>query len=497
MRNLGKTLGIACLFVLIHGNLAAQELKLVRSLSGPSGTTRGSTFVFDETRNRFVFPQDKTLTVFFEWESKPGLHVLSGIWKQPDGRIASISPDVKVDAPGISLSCYWIFHLIPGMSNGIWTLDVRMDGQPAGSHAFEIAGMSDPRPEPAAPPPAPEPKIPATGDVYKAVNPSIVWIRKIDGTGRKFDVSSGFVFRKNLIATAFQCIDSATALEIEFADGRKVNQTGLIAWSRAGDWAIVAADTGALAPLVPGDPKAVAVGERLLAFNFEAGARIFGGVDIAGRQTYAGAGERIRISPPLAPQVAGGPLLNLAGEVVGVLGGALNQGGHHSGRMLNISPALWKSIQPENAAVPISALPPDPPAGGQTLAALAANGTLTAPLGEVPEFSYGGTTIELPKNPNDPMPPNVDEFSSHDRQITVYSFWQRRGKITKGEVGAKVYDPSNRLRFISPPKKVSLSNQPDRLSFSIPAASLQPGVYRVDVTWNGVAAWRSFIRVAE
>jgi hypothetical protein len=65
---------------------------------GAAGKVVGSKFVFAETRNRFVYPQDKTLTVYFEWEAPPGMHVPSGSWRQPDGRIATISSDVKIES---------------------------------------------------------------------------------------------------------------------------------------------------------------------------------------------------------------------------------------------------------------------------------------------------------------------------------------------------------------------------------------------------------------
>ena len=132
---------VSTLALLVIGTSAADPPKLVRSLSGPSGKTVGADFVLDETRNRFVFPNDSSLIVYFQWEAPAGDHVLTGIWKQPDGTVASISPDVKVQTNTTTLNCYWIFSLVPRMPNGAWTLEVRVDGQPAGSHAFEIAGM--------------------------------------------------------------------------------------------------------------------------------------------------------------------------------------------------------------------------------------------------------------------------------------------------------------------------------------------------------------------
>lgn len=63
---------LALALELAIGAHAAESPRLIRSLSGPSGRVVGPKFVFDDTRNRFVFPQDKSLTVYFEWEAQPG-----------------------------------------------------------------------------------------------------------------------------------------------------------------------------------------------------------------------------------------------------------------------------------------------------------------------------------------------------------------------------------------------------------------------------------------
>src|SRR5580698_10618378 len=188
--------------------LAADPPKLIRSLSGPSGKTVDSEFVLDQVRNRFVYPNDSSMVVYFQWEAPPGDHVLTGIWKQPDGRTASISPDVKIHTSTTALNCYWIFELSAGLPSGVWSLEVRIDGAPAGSHSFEIAGMSA------------EPLT--INQIFSSIGKSIVWVHKLDSAGSKFDMSTGFVIAPNTIATAFQSVDSAELLEIEFSDGRKV-----------------------------------------------------------------------------------------------------------------------------------------------------------------------------------------------------------------------------------------------------------------------------------
>jgi hypothetical protein len=218
--------GGACLY---H----SEPVKLLSSLAGPSGKTVGNEFVLDEIRNRFVYPNDSSFVIYFKWDAPPGDHILTGIWRQPDGSVASISPDVKVQTTTAALNCYWIFQMTSRLPNGIWTLEVCVDGQPAGSHPFEIAGMET------------QSQQPTVDQIFKAVGPALVWIRKADETGRKSEPCTEFVIERNGIASAFQCIDSAKSLEIEFSDGRKVNTEQILAASRMGDWAVVGADTPA------------------------------------------------------------------------------------------------------------------------------------------------------------------------------------------------------------------------------------------------------------
>jgi len=42
-----------------------QGPRLVPSLSGPSGKVVGRDFVLDEVRSRFVYPQDRSATIYF------------------------------------------------------------------------------------------------------------------------------------------------------------------------------------------------------------------------------------------------------------------------------------------------------------------------------------------------------------------------------------------------------------------------------------------------
>ena len=192
----------------------ASSLRFIKSQAGPSGRIVDNRFAFDELRNRFVFPQDKSLTVYFEWEAPAGNHTLCALWKDPDGRVITISPDVKMETRTPELHAYWVFEVAAGMRSGVWTVEVRVDGEPAGSHSFELVS-----PELAKPTVPTAPKLPSLDEIYQSAGRSLVWIYKLDPAGRRTDVSLGFVLALNQVATAFQAIDGTLRLELEFSGG--------------------------------------------------------------------------------------------------------------------------------------------------------------------------------------------------------------------------------------------------------------------------------------
>jgi len=242
----------------------------------------------------------------------------------------------------------------------------------------------------------------------------------------------------------------------------------------------------------------VAVGDRLVLFNVEAGARVIGGVDIPGRRQVPGFGERLQLSPSPAPEAAGGPLLNLYGEVVGIVGGSLAPGSRFHRRDMSLSPALWSRLHQQASATPINLVPDTLSGNAATLTQLMEQGALTPPLQVTPVFIYGGTTTRVSKNPADSMPADVSEFSRKEPEIWVYTAWQRKDKIGKGVISSTVFDVRNRRRVTVPAKKASLpSFGPLRHAFSFSPAPLEAGVYRVDILWNDKPVWRTFFAIID
>ena len=212
------------------------------------------------------------------------------------------------------------------MGNGTWTVEIRVDGQPSGSHSFELAGVD-----------------PAGGrftldQVFKTYGPAIVGVHKLGDDGRRIDSGSGFVVATNAVATAFQAIDGADGVEVEFADGRKDQSAEVLAASRLGDWAVLRVETRSIRPIPRTGADPVAVGGRLAAFAIDSGTRLVVPVDVGAVSPLPIFGTRIRFSPIVSPESVGGPLIDERGIVVAIIGGTLTPGSRIDQRAVKMHP---------------------------------------------------------------------------------------------------------------------------------------------------------------
>jgi len=395
------------------------------------------------------------------------------------------------------LHAYWIFEVAPSFATGIWTAEIRIDGEPSGTHNFELV-------LPAAPPKTEiaslqPPKLPTLDELYASAGRSLVWVHKLDEGGHQTDTALGFVIGTDRIATAFQAIDAATRLEVMFGDGRKVTVDQVWACDRLQDWAILKAETSNVPLLRRANNTTIPVGERYIVFNVENEmTRVIGGVDITGKRNMSDFGDRIQLAPAPSREAVGGPLVNPMGDVVGVVGGSVTPGSRFSQYAMSVSKALWSRINDDVAATPIALLPATDQATPVTLSDLLAHGVLTQPLTPTQSLVYGGSARSVSKTANDSSTSDTSEFSHRDRVAWIYTLWQKKDKNGKGMTSAKVYDYRNRLIVDVAPKKISLSEEaPMRVAFDFAIDKFPAGVYRVDVLWNDQPAWRTFFRVTE
>ncbi len=363
-------------------------------------------------------------------------------------------------------------------------MSVRIDGQPAGSHSFEIAGAD------------------ANGgrltldQVFKHYAPSIAKIRRLDKDGRPIDSSHGFVIGPNAVATSFQSIDAADAIEAEFGDGRKVPVTSTWAVSRRGDWAIVNVDTAGVAAIPRGE--APPIGTRVATFDTDGGAMVIVAVDIGGVGPSPNGTTRIRFGPPVTLGALGGPLLDDRGTATGLIGGTLTPGLRAPAGPTTCSvPSSWINLSRSTASL-VSDV------GYPGLDANLTHGFAAEPRADLSPRTHAGVRLRwhrrgsTPKDSANRVIHEITEFSRRDNKpILAYAYWSTKAKLSKGDVSVALFDADNRQKDVSPPKKVSLNSSPQRFFASWASKDLAPGFYRVDFLWDGTPVWRTYFHVSD
>lgn len=495
-----RTMFLAVAILLAGAAGFAQAPRLLKVLSGPSGKTVGDRFVLEEQRSRFLVPQDKSLIIYMEFEGSPGNHKISGIWKRPDGTTGFVSSDIEMDSEGTLFNAFWTFYLNPAMQGGVWQFEALVDGVPVGAYPFEVV-----LPQEAADPLI-EAKVtskePTLDDLYR-LRTSLVWVHRLDEMGHRLDTKSGFVVMEGVVATSFEAIDVADNIEVEFANARREAVSEVIANSAADDWALLKVNTDIVDALLTLDTAAVAVGDRLVAFNAEAqNTRVIGGVDYTGRRSTAKL-ERFVFEPGLSGQAMGGPLFDRKGNVIGLLSGCVAPG-TTMGAGSQPHGSVGSRLCVNNTAIPIAAVAGHFKEAPVSFASLKKRGIVTARVREEPAFLNGGTRLRGDAERQKRIVGRLivedkTEFVQADGEVAVYSWWrqpERDKKPAQIAVSTQVFDAENNLRAESAPRTLKFSRKtPTEYVFAFPLAPLQPGIYRIDTLANGVCAWRTFIEV--
>jgi serine protease Do len=149
---------------------------------------------------------------------------------------------------------------------------------------------------------------------------SVVVITQRARDGSIEGIGSGFVVSKNgLIATSLHVIGEGRPIEIRFNNGDKFSATGIHAWDRKLDLAIIQIPPTNLTALKIGDLTELKQGSPVVAMGNPRGLThsVVQGVVSAFRDFSNG--KMIQLAIPIEPGNSGGPLLDSAGRVVGIL----------------------------------------------------------------------------------------------------------------------------------------------------------------------------------
>ncbi len=203
-------------------------------------------------------------------------------------------------------------------------------------------------------------------NLYQQVNPGVVTI--IAYTAQGEGSGSGFVYDdEGHIITNYHVVEGAETVEVDFSSGLKVYGE-VIATDIDSDIAVIKVDVPAdeLVPLPLGDSDALKVGQMVVAIGnpyrltstitlgiVSAKGRILDSLRTTEDFTSYTAGDLIQTDAAINPGNSGGPLLNLAGEVVGINRAIRTSGTTIEGEAVNSGIGYAVSINIVKRVVPI------------------------------------------------------------------------------------------------------------------------------------------------
>ena len=164
----------------------------------------------------------------------------------------------------------------------------------------------------------PRKDIPA---IAKAANGAIVSIITSDKDGKPVAQGTGFLVSKDgRIVTNYHVIKDASSAIVKLPDGAFYDVDGVVAFDKARDLAVIKAHGQNFRVATLGNSDRVQVGEEIVAIGspLSLESTVSNGIVSGIRTVEKEGGKYLQITAPISPGSSGGPLFNMAGEVVGI-----------------------------------------------------------------------------------------------------------------------------------------------------------------------------------
>lgn len=157
-------------------------------------------------------------------------------------------------------------------------------------------------------------------ELVKRIKPSAVAIETFDSKGNTLSRGSGFFIAADRVITNRHVIERSNRVEIHLLDGKKFPVRGVLAVDGEGDLALLAVDVPrALVVPLPLLRSVPQEGESIVVIGNPYGLEgsVSNGIVSAVRE-ISGYGKIIQITASISPGSSGSPVVNMAGQVIGV-----------------------------------------------------------------------------------------------------------------------------------------------------------------------------------
>ncbi len=157
-------------------------------------------------------------------------------------------------------------------------------------------------------------------EIAKYARQAVVVIEFTGRDGQRQGLGSGFILSEDgLIATNLHVIGEARPIRVRLLDGRQFDVVEVHATERSQDLAIVRIDASDLTPLPLGDADQLEEGEPLVAVGNPEGLEHSVVTGVSGVRKDVQGMDMIQLAMPIERGNSGGPVLNLDGQVVGLV----------------------------------------------------------------------------------------------------------------------------------------------------------------------------------
>jgi hypothetical protein len=472
---------------------SAARFRLARVIIGSKGSQKNGGFVIEDPRSVFNISQDRQVIVYFEMEGPLGMHRIEGFWKNPSGKVVTLS-DFNYESKEKRFSAYCTLALLDSAETGTWSLEARVDGEHVGALSFQILSGDSPTPNKLSK----KPLLPA--EMYRRLSASTVMIETINSYGEVLSLGSGFIAGTDLLITSYRAVDGASKIRARFSDNRMLETDRIIAWNMDRDWVAIPISTETLAPIPLAENNTWDIGDTVSYLDFSpTGTQVISESSIVGKNAPATSGERLSLSNTANEKAVGGPILNQYGEVIAIMGNP-NTGIYRANPIVFAAAGGIRNqvAARSSLAIPASLLAPKQ-SNATDMKTLNRHKQAFPPLTAGKHLRYIQLTHRADKSTGRAIPMDSSNvFARRDAQMGVFVMWDPKEAI-KTSASFQVFDANNTAVTVPGKfKETKLNLRPSQTMSSYwewKVSDMAVGLYRIDILLNNEPAGRAFFKI--